>query len=476
MLLPIKPICKSGKIRKDGTNIVFIQYCFNSERRTLLSTGIAIPIKCWNKNSQGVSDLLPASFGKASELNQQIRHLIRKAEDIVDLGIKLKEPDLVEFLKRNFDLKEDFKTIEQRINKQIEETRKKDPKINLDLYFQIDDYIKSKRQKVCPGMLRIYRNMKEHLQAFEEHRKKEYLKNLLKRHKRENIEDTEEFKKLNLTFESFDLNFYESFVDFLSYDYIQRRRKEVIHGLKVNTIGKTIKQLRIFLKNRMRKKIILPIDLDDFKSPGEEVDAIYLNWQEIGKIYSVDLSCFPHLIDYRNQLVLGCMTGLRFSDFSTIHPSDVRNGMLHKKQGKSDGWVVIPLRQEALSLFNNEFKEQMPVLTNVEFNRHIKILGRLAGINELITFSYKKGNKDVVVTKPKHDWITSHTCRRSFCTNEFLAGTPVELIMKISGHKSVKDFYKYIRITPEEAGQKIKEIWQQRGEMELFGELKKTGS
>lgn len=30
------------------------------------------------------------------------------------------------------------------------------------------------------------------------------------------------------------------------------------------------------------------------------------------------------------------------------------------------------------------------------------------------------------------------------CTNEFLAGTPVELIMKIGRHKNVKGFYKYI--------------------------------
>jgi integrase len=74
----------------------------------------------------------------------------------------------------------------------------------------------------------------------------------------------------------------------------------------------------------------------------------------------------------------------------------------------------------------------------------------------------------VIETKPKYEWITSHTCRRSFCTNEFLAGTPVESIMKISGHKSVKDFYKYIRITPEEAGQKIKELWRSRGGMTAF--------
>jgi hypothetical protein len=38
----------------------------------------------------------------------------------------------------------------------------------------------------------------------------------------------------------------------------------------------------------------------------------------------------------------------------------------------------------------------------------------------------------------------------------------------IRGHKSVKDFYKYIRITPEEPGNKIKELWVQRGEMEVL--------
>jgi hypothetical protein len=37
--------------------------------------------------------------------------------------------------------------------------------------------------------------------------------------------------------------------------------------------------------------------------------------------------------------------------------------------------------------------------------------------------------------------------------------------MKISGHKSVKDFYKNIRITPEAAGLQIREIWEKRGEM-----------
>ena len=37
------------------------------------------------------------------------------------------------------------------------------------------------------------------------------------------------------------------------------------------------------------------------------------------------------------------------------------------------------------------------------------------------------------------------------------------MIMKISGHKSLRDFYKYIRISPEEAGHRIKELWERGG-------------
>ena len=220
--------------------------------------------------------------------------MVRNVEELIELANNLKVDNLISFLKNNFQTYPYLKAIEKEIRFKKKEEESQNPHLNFDLYFQIDDYISSKSEKVTPGMLRIYRNMKEHLQAFENYRNKQ------------------------ITFQSFDLDFYESFVDYLSFHYVQRRRKQVIHGLKVNTIGKTIKQLRIFLRNRMRKKTIPQIDLSDFKITEEAVDAIYLNWEEISKIYKADLSRFPHLIDYRNMFVLGCLTGLRFSDFSTI--------------------------------------------------------------------------------------------------------------------------------------------------------------
>lgn len=440
MLSPIKPICKRNKIRRDGTILIFIQYCLNSEKRTLLNTGIAIPPSYWSHKSSRILKNLPKEYGDYDSLNAEIQQLIRLAEDLISYASKTNISNPLAFLKQTFKPGLDIAALNQRAEKPMPN------KIKLDFYQQIDDYIETKRRQVCPKMINVYRNMKETLRAFENFRKKQ------------------------ITFDSFDYNFYEEFVNYMTHDHVQRRRKDVIKGFKVSTIGKTIKQLRIFLNNRMRKKIIPQINLEDFRIVDEEADAIYLTVKEIRIVYETDFEKLNRLVKYRDLFVLGCLTGLRFSDFSNIKLEDVRNGMLYKKQSKSDHWVVIPLRMEAKEILE-KYNHQIPEVSNAEFNKYIKEVGRLCGLNATIKFYHKQGNKDIATVKQKYKWITSHTCRRSFCTNEFLAGTPVELIMKISGHKSLRDFYKYIRITPEEAGQKIKELWQKRGDFQVEKEF-----
>lgn len=436
MLLPIKPVCKKALKRKDGTSIIFIQYCHSLEKRTLLNSGIAIPPDYWNLKKLCINSDLPETYGNAESFNDQLLKGIRIAEDIVNFAKKKEDIDVLAFLKNTFSPDFDVSTLEEKAQQeQIV------PTVNLDVFFQIEQYIISKKKQVSPKMINVYNNMRDTLNAFEEYRNKP------------------------ITFESFDINFYEDFVEYMTYEHVHRRRKELVKGFKISTIGKTIKQLRIFLNNRMRRKIISPINLEDFKGMDEEPDAIYLNWDEITRVYQADLSKYPHLEKYRDLFVFGCLTGLRFSDFSTVEPEDVRNRMLYKKQEKSDHLVVIPLRDEANYIFIHKFKRKIPKITNPDFNYYIKEVVKIAGITELIKFSHKRGNKDIIEVRPKSAWVTSHTCRRSFCTNEFLAGTPVDLIMKISGHKNLRDFYRYIRITPEEAGLKIKELWEKRGDI-----------
>lgn len=431
MLLPLKPICPAGKVRKCGTSLVFLQYCKSESEKTLLNTGIAVPPKFWNNKTARIQDTLPKEYGDPKSLNEEVYRLYSIAEKIIQFALTNKIPDPIAFIKQTFTPKFEVSRLNDVKFKEVDA-------INLDFFFQFDDYINSKKNKITPGMLKVFHNTKGVLKCFETFRKKE------------------------IKFDEIDFNFYEELVDYLLFDHVQRRRKEIIKGLKLSSAGKIIKQLRIFLKNRMRKKIISEIDLEDFKILDEESDAIYLTNDEIAKINTADLSASPFLEKYRDLLVFGCLTGLRFSDFSSIKPEDVREKRLYKKQKKSDHWVVVPLRDEAYSIFIQRFKRIIPIITNPDFNYYIKEVGRLAGITELITFSHKRGNNDIIQTKPKNQWITSHTCRRSFCTNEFLAGTPVELIMKISGHKSIRDFYRYIRITPEQAAIQIEKIWSAR--------------
>lgn len=439
MLLPIRAICSASKVRKDGTSLIFIQYCYSSDNKTLLNTEIAIPSKYWQKKHCRISEELPKTFGKAQELNKELKRQIRLAEDLITYAIEKDYSDPVSFVKKTYQPDYDLTNLEL-TNKKF---KQEDQKINLDFFHQIDDYINLKAKSVTPKMLNVYRNMRNTLKAFEDIRNKA------------------------ITFENIDYNFYEDLMDYMQNAHIHRRRKELVRGFKLSTCGKTIKQLRIFLNNRIRKKIIPPIDLEDFKIVNEASDAIYLNEEEINRINHTNLSNYLFLEKYRDLFVLGCMTGLRFSDFSNIRQEDIRNKRLYKKQMKSDSWVVIPLKEKAEYILISKFNGKVPKITNPDFNYYIKEVGKLSGITEEIKFSYRKGGKIIHLVKPKYQWITSHTCRRSFCTNEFLAGTPVELIMKISGHKSIRDFYSYIRITPEEAAFQIDRIWKERGEMRM---------
>jgi hypothetical protein len=62
VLLPLSLICEKKDMRKDGTSIVFIQYCYSSEKRTTLNTGIAIPAKYWSKKRQIITSDLPKEY------------------------------------------------------------------------------------------------------------------------------------------------------------------------------------------------------------------------------------------------------------------------------------------------------------------------------------------------------------------------------------------------------------------------------
>ncbi len=94
-------------------------------------------------------------------------------------------------------------------------------------------------------------------------------------------------------------------------------------------------------------------------------------------------------------------------------------------------------------------------ISDQKMNVYLKELGKLAGLDEVVQTSITKGGKNILKSSPKYQEITTHTARRSFATNAYLAGLDSVTIMKITGHKTETSFMKYIKVTAEENALKL---------------------
>ena len=190
-----------------------------------------------------------------------------------------------------------------------------------------------------------------------------------------------------------------------------------------------------------------------FKALTEKVDNVYLSEAEIKKIYELDLSGFTNLEIIRDVFLCGCYTAQRFSDYSRITKDmiseDSGRKVVKLTQQKTGEQVIIPIRPE-LETILKKYDYTLPHTWEQKVNEHIKDIAKLAGIKEKVSYEEKKGGISVKQSLPKNQLIKTHTARRSGCTNMYLAGVPTIGIMKISGHKTEREFLKYIKISKQQ--------------------------
>ena len=262
-----------------------------------------------------------------------------------------------------------------------------------------------------------------------------------------------EFQKVynrRIDFDTIDLDFYDEFVQFFN-----------DKNSKANTIGKNVKNLKVFLNEAAERGYHnnMIFRHKKFKVQEEDTDQIYLTEEEILKIYNLDLTNKRRLDRVRDIFVAACYTGLRFADLNQINVNNIKEeatGNLLKVMTRKTGeTVVIPLNDIVKIILEKNNGELPRIPTNQKFNESLKDLGELAEINEKIPITSTKGGLPDSESVPKYIKITTHTARRSFSTNAFLADIPVISIMKITGHRTEKSFLKYIRIDNEENAKKL---------------------
>ena len=246
-------------------------------------------------------------------------------------------------------------------------------------------------------------------------------------------------RKRIIDFKTIDLDFYHDFLQYLTEEL----------DLATNTIGKDIKTLKTILNDATERGFNsnLAFRSKSFVKPTEESDSIYLNNEELSELISLDLSDDPELDNGRYLFLLGCYTGLRYSDFSLLTLDHINGGYIEIKQKKGNARITIPVRKEFVKLLNDHNGSLPKNLDNGSMNKLLKVLGKkIKGLHIKVYKSITKGGVKVEQTCNKWELLTTHTARRSFATNLFLAGVNHITIMAITGHKTYNSFIKYIKL------------------------------
>ena len=234
----------------------------------------------------------------------------------------------------------------------------------------------------------------------------------------------------------------------------------------MNTHSKVMMDTMQFFKYALKLKKIPPAKLVEleFDTRREDTDSIYLTESEILELMKVSDFESPIHEYVRDVFVIGCFTGMRFSDYSVIDPTSIRNNRLEIVQKKTGNKVTIPIHPEVVKILEkyNYLLPQVP--PNNEFNRIIKIVGeKLPSLHTPFTKQITYGRELKELVALKYTYLQTHTARRSFCSNEYLKGTDPMIIMAISGHKSHKSFIRYIKVSGDEFAAKLEKIWAERG-------------
>lgn len=172
-------------------------------------------------------------------------------------------------------------------------------------------------------------------------------------------------------------------------------------------------------------------------------DSVYLNEDEIEKFMRLELPA--KLANVRDTFVMACYCGLRHSDWQQIHPDNILNidgrDFLSLTPQKTGNPVRIPVHPIIRAIITKHNGRPPRVLTNQKVNRYLKDIATEAKLGKVII-----GGE----IADKHDFITSHSARRSFATNAYLTGMNINIIMSLTGHKSESSFKAYLKLGERE--------------------------
>jgi hypothetical protein len=269
------------------------------------------------------------------------------------------------------------------------------------------------------------------------------------------------YRKITPCLETIDMDFYYDFDKYMDGEspvngkYIKDPK---LTAIGKNTKGKHVKELKAILRECEEKdmKVNPAYKRKAFKVIKAPVDDIYLNQEQLADLLegNFEKKLTPAQSDLRDIFVCACYLGQRHGDWHQIKQENIKviDGveMLRIKQQKSGGYTIvhIPVHPVVKQILKKHKGELPEIIQNQPFNRQLKVIAERAGIDGT---------------------LKTHTARRSFATNAYLAGMDVHQIMQLTGHRSESSFLRYLKLEGKDFAKKASqhEFFQPKAQMKV---------
>lgn len=188
--------------------------------------------------------------------------------------------------------------------------------------------------------------------------------------------------------------------------------------------------------------------------------VVFLTMDEIMSIKELKLD--GRIGVARDFFLFQCFTGLRCSDVAKLHKTDIQNGTIHIVTQKTGVSLDNRLNKYAIAIVekyaDTPTETLFPKIADYYINRQLRIIGKMAGIDEPVRKIDYRNHQRVEIVVPKWQLLTTHVGRKSFVVNSLDFGLTATQVIGYTGHSSIKAMQPYISISQKKKDSAM-DVW-----------------
>lgn len=246
-----------------------------------------------------------------------------------------------------------------------------------------------------------------------------------------------ETEQIEIGFNRIDKTFMEEYIRFFRIKYNHSN----------STISKSLDVLKWFLNWATRRGYNKSLLYKEFQfewvsKPRFNQSDLVLDWEELMRVWKFE-PISKELVEVRDIFCFMCFSGLKLSRIYQLKSSNVYSGYISLQGNGKYQTFNLPLNDRANGIISQYFEQEglddniFPYYRHPDFNRHLKQLGKNAGINRFVNLSIYSGTERGSRQVPKYELLSSKVAINTFLFNGLKLGISAEVLSFMTDRKTM---------------------------------------